>query len=59
MKKLRTTTKTHDGNGQPANGNNKEYEGHFIPETSQYAFIERDIDLYLKDEETAHLGILC
>jgi tetratricopeptide (TPR) repeat protein len=54
MKKLRVPTKSPDGNGHPANGNELDYEGHFIPETSQYAFIERDIDLYLKDEETAH-----
>ena len=54
MKKLRIPTKSQDGNGLPANGNNLDYEGHIIPETSQYAFIERDIDLYLKDGETGH-----
>jgi tetratricopeptide (TPR) repeat protein len=54
MKKLRIPTNSQDGNGQPANGNNLDYEGHIIPESSQYAFIEREIDLYLKDEETGH-----
>jgi tetratricopeptide (TPR) repeat protein len=54
MKKLRITTKSEDGNGHPQNGNNLGQESHIIPETSQYAFIEREIDLYLKDEETAH-----